>query len=164
MRQLTVGEYVLLDELASAATDRTPVGVLGGDAMVHHQPALSHGAEQRLAVLLKVGMADMFEHADADHFVEAAVLGQVAVIQQLQFDLTLQAFGLDPFPGQGQLRLAQGDTEDLGTELPRGVSRQTTPAAPDVQQVIAWLQSQLAAKMTEFGLLGLLKVSLPVSK
>ncbi|MNF93475.1 hypothetical protein D3C84_761540 [compost metagenome] len=74
VRQLTVGEHILLDEFTSPASHRTAVDMFGGDAVVHHQTALFHRAEQGLAVLRQVRMPDVFEHADADHFVETTVL------------------------------------------------------------------------------------------
>ncbi len=51
-------------------------------------------------------MTNVFEHADADNLVEAAVLRQIAVVEQLQFDLIFQTFGLDPLLRQRQLLLA----------------------------------------------------------
>ena len=87
--------------------------------MVHYQAAFTHGAEQGLAVLRQVGVAHMFKHAHAHHFVETAVLGQVAVVEQLQVNLIFQAFGFHPLPGQRQLLLAQGDTKHLDPEFPR---------------------------------------------
>ncbi|KIR13077.1 hypothetical protein PFLU4_58320 [Pseudomonas fluorescens] len=84
-------------------------------------------------------MANMLEHANADHFVETTVLGQVAVVQQLQLDQILQALCLDPFPSQCQLRLAQGNPEDFGTELARSVTGQAAPPTSDIQQVVTRL-------------------------
>ncbi|MNN23284.1 hypothetical protein D3C81_1366760 [compost metagenome] len=75
----------------------------------------------------------------------------------MQFDLVFQAFGFDPFAGQFQLFLAQGDAEHFRTELPRGIPGQPTPAATDIQQIVTRLQTQLAAQVAEFGLLRLLE-------
>ncbi|MNL67573.1 hypothetical protein D3C87_1921720 [compost metagenome] len=74
MRQLTVGEYVLPNEITGTAPHWTAIGVLGGDPVVHNQAALLHRAEQGFAVLGQVGVTDVLEHAHADHFVETPVL------------------------------------------------------------------------------------------
>ena len=81
VRQFTIREHVALDKLAGSTAYGAAVGVLGGDAMVHHQAAFTHCAEQGPAVLRQVGVADVFEHAHAHDFVETTVLGQVAVVE-----------------------------------------------------------------------------------
>jgi hypothetical protein len=88
-------------------------------------------------------------------FVETAVLRQVAVVEQLQVDLVLQAFGLHPLPGQGQLFLAQGNPKHLDPEFPRRKPRQPAPATSHVEQILTRLQPQFAAQMAKFVLLGL---------
>jgi hypothetical protein len=131
--------------------------VLGGDAVVHHQPAFAHRTEQLLAIQRQVGVADVLEHADADHLVEAAILRQVAVIENLQVDLVGQALGLDPLPAEFQLLLAQGDAEHLGAILTGGKTRQPAPTAADIEQVVTGLQPQLAAQVIELVLLRLVE-------
>jgi hypothetical protein len=158
------GEDVAVDEVAGATADRAAIGVLGGDAVVHHQATGAHRVVQLLEVEAQVGMADVFEHADADHLVETAVARQVAVVEQLQGDLVFQAFGLDPLAPQLELFLAEGDAVDLDAELTRRQARQTTPAAADVEQALARLQAQLAAQVAQLGLLRGRWSSLPVSK
>lgn len=129
--------------------------MLGSDAMVHHQAAFAHRTEQPLAVQLEVGVANMLEHADADHLVEATILGQVTVVEDLQVDLVSQALLLDPLAAQLQLLLAQCDAKHLGAILTGGEARQPAPATTDIQQVIPSLQAQLAAQVVELVLLGL---------
>ncbi|MNP40994.1 hypothetical protein D3C76_1346700 [compost metagenome] len=84
--------------------------MLGGDAVVHHQTTFAHGTEQTLRVQRQVGMADVLEHADTDHLVEAAILRDVAVVENLQLHLVLQTFVLDPLAAELELLFAQGDT------------------------------------------------------
>ncbi|MNG05849.1 hypothetical protein D3C84_890630 [compost metagenome] len=84
--------------------------MLGGDAVVHHQTTFAHSTEQTLRVQRQVGMADMLEHADTDHLVEAAILRNVAVVENLQLHLVLQTFVLDPLAAELELLFAQGDT------------------------------------------------------
>ena len=156
VRQFAVGENVALDEIPGAAAHGASVGVLGGDAMVHHQSAFAHRAKQGFAVLRQVGVADVFEHAHAHHFVETTVLGQVTVIEQLQVHLIVQALGFHACLGQGQLLLAQGDAEHLYPELPRRIPRQPAPTTADIKQILPRLQAQLAAQVAEFVLLGLI--------
>ncbi|MNH14702.1 hypothetical protein D3C79_742990 [compost metagenome] len=152
-----MGKYVALDKTTGATPDRSSIGVLGGNAVVHHHAAFAHCPEQPLAIQRQVGMADVFEHTDTHYLVEAAVLGQVTVIKNLQLHLPFQVFGLDPFTGQLELLLAQGDAEHLGAELPRRIARQPAPATTDIEQVVAFLQAQLAAQVLELVLLGLLQ-------
>ncbi|MNN36494.1 hypothetical protein D3C81_1503930 [compost metagenome] len=158
MRQFAVGKHVAVDELAAAAADRPTIGVLGGDAVVQHQAAGSDGLLQGAEVQWQVGVADVLEHADADHLVEAPVRRQVAVVLQLQLHAILQALGRHPLARQLELLAAEGDAVDLGTELTGGKARQPTPAATDVQQPLTGLQTQLAAQVTQFGLLGSIQV------
>ena len=105
-------------------------------------------------------MADVLEHADADHLVEAAVLRQVTVIQQLQGHAPFQTFLGHALQAQLQLRLAEGDAVDLDVELARGKTRQAAPAATDVEQPVTRLQAQLATQVAQLGLLGLVQVFL----
>ncbi|MNF69568.1 hypothetical protein D3C84_514550 [compost metagenome] len=125
--------------------------------MVHHQAALFHRAEQGFAVLGQVGVAHVFEHANADDFIESTVLRQIAVIEQLQFNQVLQTFSLDPLSRQRQLFLAERDTKHLRPELAGRIARQPPPTAADIQKILAGLQAQLAAQMAEFCLLSLLQ-------
>src|SRR5690606_4173608 len=120
VRQLALGEDVAVDELAGATPDRAAVGVTRGDAVVQHQPAGLYRAEQALTVQRQVGVADVLEHADADHLVETAVLRQVAIVQQLQGHALFKPFLDHALAAQLQLRLAEGDAEHLGAELAGG--------------------------------------------
>ena len=61
--------------------------------MVEDQTARAHHRGQLAAIQRQVGVADMFEHPDADHLVELAVRGQIAVIQQLKLDAALEPLG-----------------------------------------------------------------------
>ncbi|MNC34648.1 hypothetical protein D3C75_830910 [compost metagenome] len=85
-------------------------------------------------------MADVLEHADTHHLVEPTVLGQITVVEQLQLDQILQPLIGHPFTGQRQLLLAQGDAKHPGPELPRRITRQPSPTAAYIQQVLAGLQ------------------------
>lgn len=102
-------------------------------------------------------MPNVLEHADTDHLVEARILRQVAVVEQLQVDLVLQTLGLHPFAGQRQLLLAECDAKNLHAVFASRKTRQPAPAAADVQQVLAALEPQLAAQVVEFILLRLLQ-------
>ncbi|MCY1235775.1 hypothetical protein D9M72_484040 [compost metagenome] len=157
VRQLAVGEHIFSNEFTGTAPHRTAIGVLGGDPVIHHQAALFHRAEQSLAVLREIGVAHVFKHADADYLVEAAILRQIAIVEQLQLDQVLQALRFYALPGQSQLLLAEGDTEHSRAKLSRSKTRQSAPTTPNIQQIFAGLQAQLATQMTELGLLGLLE-------
>ena len=128
--------------------------------MVEHQPSRAHRAEQPLAVQRQIGMADVLEHADTDRLVEAAILGQVAIVHQLQRHPVLQALGGDPLTGQRELFAAQGDAEHLGAELAGGEACQPAPAAADIEQAVAGLEPQLAAEQAQLGLLRLVEILL----
>lgn len=119
--------------------------------MVHHQATGAHRVVQLLEVQAEVGVADVLEHADTDHLVEAAIARQVAVVEQLQGDPVFQALGPDPFLAQRQLFLAQGDAGDLDAELASGQARQAAPATADIQQLLARLQAQLATQVAKLG-------------
>ena len=151
VRQLAVGKHVAIDEVAGPLAHRAAVGVARGDAVVHHQAAGTHRIVELLEVQPQVGVPDVLEHADADHLVEATIARQVAVVQQLEGDPVLQAFGLDPLPPERQLLLAQCDASDLDAELASGQARQAPPAATDIEQLLARLQSQLATQVAELG-------------
>ncbi|MNY10200.1 hypothetical protein D3C86_1431600 [compost metagenome] len=73
----------------------------------------------------------------------------------MQFDQVLQALRFYALPGQGQLLLAEGDTEHFRAKFSRSKTRQSAPTTTHIQQILAGLQAQLAAQMTELGLLGL---------
>ncbi len=126
--------------------------------MIHHQPARAHGIEQALAVQRQVDVADVLEHADADHLVETPIARQVAIVHQLQRHLTGQALGRHPLAPQFQLLLAEGDAVHLNAELASGIARQSAPAAADIQQPLAGLEPQLAAQMAQLGLLRLFEI------
>ncbi|MNO78057.1 hypothetical protein D3C76_691820 [compost metagenome] len=152
-----MGEDVAIDELASATPDRAAIDMLGGDTVIHHQPPFPHGTEQLLAIQRQVGMPDMLEHANADNLVEATILRQVAVVENLQVDLVGQPLCLHPRTAELELLLAQGDTKYLGAILASSETRQPAPAAADVEQVVTCVQAQLAAQMIEFVLLCLIQ-------
>ena len=84
-------------------------------------------------------MPYVFKHPDTDNFVEPAILWQIPIIQQLQVDFILQAFGVDPFSCQLQLLFAQGNAKHLDPELTGGKSRQATPTTANIEQVFARL-------------------------
>ncbi|MNJ64606.1 hypothetical protein D3C77_605670 [compost metagenome] len=117
-----MGKHVAFDKAARASSNWTAVHVLGGDAMIHYQAALAYRPKQTLTVKRQIGMADMLEHTDTDNLVEATILRQVPVVEDLQIDLVLQALSLDPFTTQFELLFTQGDAQNLGTELPSGKS------------------------------------------
>ncbi|MNR27114.1 hypothetical protein D3C85_1443690 [compost metagenome] len=83
MWQLAVGKHITLNETPRTPPYGTAIHMLGGDAMVHHQATLSHRTEQALAVQRQIGMADVLEHTDADHLVEAAILRQITIVEDL---------------------------------------------------------------------------------
>ncbi|MNE25139.1 hypothetical protein D3C80_1184600 [compost metagenome] len=164
VRQLAMGEHVAVDELTCTTPDRAAIDVLGGDTVVHHQPPFPHGAEQLLAIQRQVGMPDMLEHADTDHLVETAILGQVSVVENLQVDLVGQAFGLDSLPAKLELLLAQGDAEYLGVIFTCSEARKPTPTTANVQQVVAGIQAQLATQVVELVLLRLIERVIRLAK
>ena len=149
-----MGKHVAIDELAGAMAHRPAIEMARGDAVVEycHPDALY---EQPLAVQRQIGVADVLEHADADHLVEALVLRQVAVIHQLQLYLILQPLGRHALAGQRQLLAAEGDAEHPGAELAGGEAGQSAPTAADIQQAVAGLEPQLAADQAQLGLLRL---------
>lgn len=106
--------------------------MFGGDTVVHHQPAFPDSTEQFLAIQRQVGMPDMLEHAHADHFVEATILGQIAIIENLQLHFVGQALGFDTLPAELELLLAQGNTEHLGVIFACCKTRKPTPTTPNV--------------------------------
>ncbi|MNC37141.1 hypothetical protein D3C75_856960 [compost metagenome] len=160
MRQLAIGEYVASNELSSTAAYRATVDMLGRNTMVHHQATLSHCCKQALAIQLQIGMANVFEHANADHFVKAAILGQFSIVEQLEFHQVFQAICLDARTSQFQLLFAQGNTQYFCAEVPGGITGQASPATADIQQVVAGLQSQLATQVVELLVLGYLQAFL----
>ncbi|MNN26946.1 hypothetical protein D3C81_1404670 [compost metagenome] len=109
-------------------------------------------------------MPDMLEHANADNLVEAAILRQVAVVENLQVDLVSQAFGLDPLPAKLELLLAQGDAEYLGVIFPCSEARKAPPTTANVQQVVAGIQAQLATQVVELVLLRLIERVIRLAK
>src|SRR5690606_38631249 len=109
MRQLAVGEYVAADELASAVAHRPAIDMPRRDAVVYQQINGAHYFRELPAVLQQFGLADVLEHADADHLVELAVPGQVAVVHQLQLHLPLQTLGSHAFATELDLLTAEGD-------------------------------------------------------
>ena len=131
--------------------------MLGGNAVVHHQAAFTHCIGKDVAVLIQVGVPHVLKHAHADDFVEAAVLRQITVVEQLQVDLVLQAFGLDAFTAQCQLLFAQGNAKDLDPVLACGKTRQPAPATTNVEQILTRFQAQLAAQQAKLGLLSFIK-------
>lgn len=157
VRQFAVGENVPADELPRAPAHRTAVRVPGRDAVVHYQTSLANSAAKALAIQPQVGVANVLEHAHTDDLVEASILRQVTIIEQLQFDLMLQAFGHYSRPSQLQLLLAQGNAQHSCAELARRESCQATPTAADIQKVITLSQSQFAAQVSELVLLRLLQ-------
>ncbi|MCY1426919.1 hypothetical protein D9M71_427480 [compost metagenome] len=157
VRQFAMGEHVAVNELASTTPDRSTIDVLGGDTVVHHQPPFPHGTEQLLAIQRQVGMPDMLEHANADNLVEATILRQVAVVEDLQVDLVGQALCLDALAAELELLLAQGDAEHLRAIFASSETRQPTPATAYVEQVVASVQAQFAAQVIELVLLRLIE-------
>ncbi|MNP53999.1 hypothetical protein D3C76_1485220 [compost metagenome] len=109
-------------------------------------------------------MPDMLEHTHADNLVEATVLRQVTVVENLQVDFVSQPFGLDPLPAKLELLFTQSDTEYLGVIFPCSEARKATPTTANVQQVVAGIQAQLATQVVELVLLRLIERVIRLAK
>ena len=127
------------------------------DAVVEHQPAGLEDAPDLAEVARVVGDAYVLEHSDAGDLVEKPVFGQVEVIEQLHAhavaETELGDFRLDVIV----LILRQRDAECVDAVALRGAKDQRTPAAADVEELLARVQHQLAADVIELLHLGLVE-------
>ena len=141
--QLAVGEHVAVDPgIGALAGGGDADGVQQEDAFGGHQPL--HVGEVGVVVL----RTHVLEHAYRDDLVEAAL--QVAVVLQQQFHRQ----ALHALLRQRQLFLGYGHAGDFHAVVLGGELGQPAPAAADVQQRLAGLETQLAADHVELGVLG----------
>ena len=92
----------------------------------------------------------MLEHADANQFVETVAIVQVAVIAHFHPAPVMQAGPRYSLVSQIGLVAAERDAKGVHSVSLGGVDDQTAPAAANVEQALAWAQSQLAADVVEF--------------
>ncbi len=86
----------------------------------------------------------MLEHAHAHDLVERFV-AEVTVVFQFDSDPTIKSSVSDFFVGVGFLIFAERHAQHFYSVFQRGVPRQPSPSAADVEQSFAGLQSQFAA-------------------
>jgi hypothetical protein len=144
--ELAVGEDVPVDEPV-LADGRLGV-VRPGDAVVEEPPARVQLAVQVREVGLEVVLADVLGQPDRAHRVEAR-LRHVAIVQVTHLGEPGQPFPFDRGLPPGGLLGGQRDPEGLDAVLARGVHHHAAPAAADVEQPHALLESQLAGDQVE---------------
>ena len=98
-------------------------------------------------------LADLLEHADARHLVEALGLVELAIVADLRTRTPGEPGRGDALVRQLGLRPAERDAHGLDAVPLGGVDEQPAPAAPDVEQPLAGTQPQLAADEVELPLL-----------
>ncbi len=126
------------------------------DAVVEDSAAGLQHAGDLARVLVDLRLADVLDHADAGDRIEA-FLAQVAVIHHPELDPVVHSGLARQLLRQLRLRLRERDAPDRGAVLARGVDRQASPAAADVEHALAGLQLELAADQLQLGALGVLQ-------
>ena len=149
MGQLAMGEHVAADELAGTLTHLTAIHVPGCNAMVHHQATGLDLVIQDTEIAVQVGVADVFEHTDADHLVELLLARQIAIVSQLQPNMFGQPCGFAALLGQIQLGLTQGDTANLYPIVFRRMTGQAAPATSHIEQPLPGFQPKFAAQVIQ---------------
>ena len=156
--ELPVGEDVAVDEPAC----RRPSPVLGpGDAVVEQQCAVAHLGLEEAEVRRIVLYANVFGQPDGGDRVEAA-LPDVAVVGVTYLGQIGEALFGDRLLRPGGLLLGQRDADGLHP-VPRGVAHHAAPAAPDVEQPVAFLEPQLLEHQPVLVLLRLFQRGVGVS-
>src|SRR5271163_2155376 len=102
----------------------------------------------------------MFEHLDLGNLVVAFVNVDRAIIAQFELDEIAEAHSLDRGRGEIELRLRKRHAMALGAVDVGRMTNQAAPAAADVEQSIAGLQTKLAADLVELCYLGILERNL----
>ena len=127
---------------------------LPGDGVQQHQPFGLQAAGHALEKAGRLLVADVFEHADADHLVEFRLRFEVEPVLQADFDPVGQPGGGHPLTCQCRLFLRQRDAHAAHAVLPGGTDQQSAPAAADVQQAFVRCQCELDQRVVDLGLLG----------
>src|SRR6202789_1922771 len=102
----------------------------------------------------------MFEHLDLGNLVVAFGNVDRSIIAQFELDEIAEAHSLDFGGGEVELRLRKRHAMALGAVDVRRMTNQAAPAAADVEQSIAGLQTKLATDLVELCCLGILERSL----
>ena len=89
--------------------------------------------------------AQMFDQPDRDDPIELTL--DIAIVHQLEADAVGNPCGLRSFATEGNLVGRESDAEDVYVIVAMQVEREPTPAAPDVQHSLPWLQMQLGGEM-----------------
>src|SRR5260221_772979 len=83
LRQLPVGKYVILDEVADAAAQRINLGQVERDAVVQHEPAWLQDLVDLAEIVRETANAHVLEHAHACDLVVGRLFRKVDGFTQL---------------------------------------------------------------------------------
>ncbi len=123
--------------------------------MHHGHAVIGQQALDGLEIGQEVGGAHMLEHADGHDPVIGPL--HIAIIGQGEARLLLQAGGLGPFIGQGQLFGRQGHAMHIGAIAAGQLQPHAAPAAADIQHPVTGANAQLLGDVHLLGLLRLLQ-------
>ena len=118
-------------------------GVEKHDAVVRHQ--LIYFGEELVVAL----DADVLEHANRHDAVKLLI--ELAIIPQLKLDTITDTGSLGAFYGKRVLLFRKRDAEDVNILHLREIDRKTTPPAADIEELLAWAQTQLRSNQPAFG-------------
>src|ERR1700691_4391460 len=99
----------------------------------------------------------MFEHLDLGNLVVAFVNVDRSIVAQFELDEIAEPHSLDLGGGEIELRLRKRHAMALGAVDVGRMTNQAAPAAADVEQSIARLQTKLAADLIELSCLSILE-------
>ena len=163
--ELGAGEDVLLEQTLLWRDPPTPATRRLGaarDAVIEKDPAIAEQAVQCAEVAREVAQPDVFEHADARNLVVLAV--ETCVIDEVHADAILEPESPNLFARELALLRRQRHAVGVDSVLLRRVADQPTPAAADVQETLAGLETKLPTDHLHLVELGLLEAVLPVGE
>lgn len=94
-------------------------------------------------------LANVLKHADANQLIELKRQVQITVIADFHFTAIGDASVTEAITRIFRLGNAECDSKYVCTIVLRGVNHQTAPAATEVQQTVALLDSQLFADVIQ---------------
>src|SRR5438105_4559421 len=145
VHELTAGKDVFLHEIADAAAQAYRAEQILRDAVIENPSSRLEGAVYFPEVAREIMLADMLEHADAGDLVVRGVSRQIGVIEQLHPYAAAQAQLGDLRADVVVLILRERNAGRVDAVLLCGPEDQPAPTAPNIDEVVTWLQAELAA-------------------